>query len=104
MALILYRFLLTKLQLEYILDNRVAREPIKAFETLPADVKNAYSEELVCVTRAGGRNIAIKILSWLFHARRQLKVHELQEAILIETCPLDSDDSHLSPEHRMSAE
>ena len=89
--LINYRFLLVKFQLDYILEKPGPREAIKALNTLPKDIENAYKEVLDRIENTNGKDIALKVLSWLFHARRPLKMVELQEVLSIETHPPDID-------------
>src|SRR6266496_6768147 len=85
------RFLLVKFQLNYILDKEKPRDAIKALDSLPADMESAYHEVLVRIENNKSKETALQTLSWLFHARRPLRLNELQEALSIETCPPDTE-------------
>ena len=87
----IHRFLLVKFQLDYILAKAEPRQAIKALNALPKDMAEAYIEVLARIEQTNGKEIAIKVLSWLFHSRRPMKMRELQEALSIETHPPDSD-------------
>jgi hypothetical protein len=91
-----YRFLLAKFQLDYILNKETPREAIKALDTLPTDMVEAYREVLNRIDKIKGNRIAFQVLSWLFYAQRHLKMNEIREAISVETNP---PDSQLYPEY-----
>ena len=92
----IHRFLLVKFQLDYILDQEKPRDAIKALDTLPTDMETAYKEVLVRIDKTKGKDTALQILSWLFHAQRPLHMDELQEVLSIETQPPDTE---LYPEY-----
>jgi hypothetical protein len=78
-----YRFLLAKLQLDHVLSPRDPRLQIKAFKTIPKTLDSAYSEvmERIEKSRSGDKALALKIFSWLYHAKRNLSMDELLEAL-----------------------
>jgi ankyrin repeat protein len=56
-----------------------------ALDTLPTDLPNAYNEILDRIRKDGeAEQLVLKILSWLFYAKRPLKMDELQEALVVE--------------------
>ena len=89
-----YRFLLVKFQLDYILDKEEPRDAIEALGTLPKDMSAAYEEVLARIDKIKGKDTALKILSWLFHAQRPLKMYEIQEVLSIRI-----QDTKLYPEY-----
>src|ERR1700736_5462772 len=95
------RFLLVKFQLDYVIKKESPRAAIKALDSLPTDMNAAYIEVLDRIERANAQETALKILSWLFHARRSLRMEELQEVLSIET---DPPDTELMPEFFLAPE
>lgn len=80
--------------MDYVLDKEEPRDAIEALGTLPKDMSAAYEEVLVRIDKIKGKRTALKILSWLFHARRPLKMYEIQEVLSIRI-----QDTTLHPEY-----
>ena len=53
--------------------------------------QSAYREVLDRIDQAEGKETALQILSWLFHAQRPLQMDELREILSIETQPPDTE-------------
>jgi hypothetical protein len=73
---------------------------MKALEMVPKDMSSAYNDVLQRIekSRQGDKDLAMKILSWLFRAQRTLFMSELIEALVVETGDQDLDrDSMLQP-------
>jgi hypothetical protein len=77
-----YRFLLLKLQTEFVLDTIDPVEITTRLESLPKDLTEAYTAVLERM-RHGDATFAYRILGWIFHSQRILKMSELQEALAI---------------------
>jgi len=76
-------FLLVEFQLNHILQERDPRDAIDRLNALPADLPAAYQDVLKRIERNGCTRLVQRILSWLFHAFRPLKMNELREAISV---------------------
>ena len=72
------------------------RDAIKALNTLPKDMSDAYTEVLARIDKNLGRDTALQVLSWIFHAQRPLQMAEIRELLSIET---QSPDTELYPEY-----
>jgi hypothetical protein len=73
---------------------------MKALEIVPKDMSSAYNDVLQRIekSRQGDKDLAMKILSWLFRAQRTLFMNELIEALVVETGDQDLErDSMLQP-------
>jgi hypothetical protein len=77
---------LVEFQLNYVLDKYEPRKVIAALATLPQNLPAAYNDVLARIERRGAdrKAVAMKIFSWVFHAREPLRIEELQEAIVVE--------------------
>src|SRR5271156_2090642 len=68
----------------------------KALETLPNDSRETYNEAMERIESQGSecKQLAIRILYWIFYALRPLTVQELQHALAVvpETSELDEGD------------
>lgn len=89
------RFLLVKFQSDYVLRHHKPRNAMKSLDTLPADLSSAYREVLDIIDQLEGKETALRILSWLFHAQRLLLMNEPREVLSIET---QLPDTELYPE------
>jgi ankyrin repeat protein len=91
--LIDFRFLLVEFQLHYVLSKKEPRRVEAAIRarSLPKQIHEAYEEVLERIERESCYGLVVKILSWVFHARRPLSMDELREALSI-----DSGDSRLN--------
>lgn len=83
-------------QLHYVLSKREPRRLEAAIRTksLPKQIHEAYEEILQRIEREGSYTLAVKILSWIFHARGPLSMDELCEALSI-----DIGDSRLNSKY-----
>jgi hypothetical protein len=80
-----FRFLLAKLQMEHILSPRSPKAQLEGFKTVPKGLYSAYNGviERIESGRQGDADCAMRIFSWIYHARRILKMDELLEALVI---------------------
>ena len=80
------RFLLLKFQLDHVLSLREPRNRIKALDSVPRDMSSAYNDIMQRIenSKNGDKELAIKVLTWLFHALAPLHMQELLEALVIE--------------------
>ena|SRR5277367_3268841 len=76
------RFLLLKLQTEFVLEASDPVEIRERLNSLPKDLTEAYDAVFERIT-PGDAAFAYRILGWIFHAQRILKMSELQEALVI---------------------
>lgn len=90
----MFRFLLAKLQMEYILSPRSVLLQMKRFETVPKGLYEAYSsviERIEKSGRDGDADVAMRIISWIYHARRTLRMDELLEALVVDEYSQDAN-------------
>jgi ankyrin repeat protein len=71
-----------RFQLDYVLDFAEPSESLEALSTVPVDMEEAY-QLLIQRIEKRRRPTVVKILSWLFRARRPLKQDEIREAIAV---------------------
>jgi ankyrin repeat protein len=71
-----------RFQLDYVLDFAEPSESLEALSTVPIDMEEAYQLLLKRIEKRR-RPTVVKILSWLFRARRPLKQDEIREAIAV---------------------
>jgi hypothetical protein len=64
---------------------------MNAVDTVPKDMFAAYKDVIrrIETGRPGDRQLAMRILSWVFHAKRTLRMEELLEALVIEDADPD---------------
>ena len=77
--------------MDYILEKEKPRDAIKALESLPKNMADAYEEVLFRIDQHRGKHTALQVLSWLFYAQRPLTLEEIQEVLSIEIKPPDTD-------------
>jgi ankyrin repeat protein len=88
------RFLLAKFQLDHVLSYLEPNKRKKALKTVPKDIFTAYHEVIERIENSyGGHNqeLASKIFSWLFYARRPLLMNELLHALAVDSEGSNSD-------------
>jgi hypothetical protein len=92
------RFLLADLQLNHILKETSQKKKKAALGRLPITLDEAYADVMTRIDRSGEqrRVLALKCLSWLLHARRPLRMAELQEVVAVEDDFTDLDEEDLS--------
>lgn len=84
--ILIYRFLLAKFQLDFVLDKFEPHRMTlmkEALNSLPTNSEEAYGRALQAMT-PGQKEAAFRVMSWIFHARRPLRMKELQEALAID--------------------
>ena len=95
---LMIRFLLIKLQLDYVLSFREPAKRMRAFDILPNDLFEAYDTamERIKSSRRGDEDLAMKIFSWISRTKRNLSMEELLEALAVEDAgPNDNIESIL---------
>src|ERR1700738_3051885 len=91
------RFLLAKFQLDHILSPREPRKRLEAISTVPKDMFAAYNGVMQRIENSGDTELALKILSWLFRARRPLHMEELREALVLQLGDEDLNHEFMIP-------
>jgi len=91
-TLLTCRFLLAKFQLDHVLGCRQPIKRLKAVATVPVDLHSAYYEVLQRIesSQPGDKDLAMKVLSWLYRAQRPLLMEELLEALAVDEGELDA--------------
>jgi hypothetical protein len=80
------RFLLVKLQMDYILSRRILHKQLAAFLTLPRNLSGTYEDMVQRIKSSGHQDdaeTAMNALSWLLRAKRNLRMEELLEALAV---------------------
>lgn len=83
----MFRFLLAKLHIDTLaLEEPTAGHIKRALQNLPPGLDEIYGQAMIRIQSQGGgsRELAMKILSWIVHARRVLSTAELQHAVAVE--------------------
>ncbi|KAA6414215.1 MAG: hypothetical protein FRX48_02578 [Lasallia pustulata] len=81
-------FLLAKLQLDHLTDQISPQDTFEALESIPKTLQERYEKAInrmktqVSPNRA---NQAMRILAWISHAKRPLRVEELRHALSVRT-------------------
>ncbi|CAH0055577.1 unnamed protein product [Clonostachys solani] len=80
----------------------LAREPTvghleTALDNLSSGIDETYHQTMIRIEEQGGglRDLAIKVLSWVFHARRQLNTAELQHALAVQPGTSELDERYI---------
>lgn len=91
------RFQLVEFQLRYVLSKAEPRKIVAALESVPSDLPEAYENVFNRIERRGAEycKLVLKILSWIFYARRLLRMNELQHALAMEPEDIGIDDGYL---------
>lgn len=96
MALILFRFLLVVVQLQYLLSKEEPRKIRNALQSLPKTPDEAYTEIFDRIGHSNdAKTRAYTILSWIFSARRPLIMGELREALAVEPGDRDLEEEDI---------
>jgi ankyrin repeat protein len=94
--ILMERFLLVKLRLDYILAKTSAKKRKQSLSSLPNTLEKAYADVMLMIEASGDdrKELAMRALSWVLHARRPLTMAELREAVAIEedSTGLEEDD------------
>ncbi|OBT97547.1 hypothetical protein VE01_04507 [Pseudogymnoascus verrucosus] len=91
-------FLLAELHLESLKTKTDIKSLRKALDVLPDKLEKTYDDALERIQRQpeDESKLAMRVLSWITHAVRPLKVEEIQHAIAVMN--FDSDDTTLDEE------
>ena len=90
------RFLLIKFQLKHILSHRDPRARLQAIKTAPADLPDIYHGIMGRIERKYDKVFVLRILSWLFWARRPLRVAELLEALSVQENDINLEEEYFA--------
>ena len=79
-------FLLTRLQMDSLVNQTSARHVLKALQSLPEKLNESFSD---AIDRIKGQSqeywqLARQVISWIFYAKRPLKISELREMLAVE--------------------
>ena len=91
------RFLLAQLQIDSLVHQTSARNVYKALKHLPEKLNDTYHDAL---RRIRGQppehsTLAEQVISWIFYAKRPLKLAELREALAVEPGDVELERSGL---------
>lgn len=94
-GLISSRFLLARLYMDLLIDIPTRRGVRKAIERLPEGPEDTYTEAWarICAQRQQYAELGKKVLSWLVHSTRPLRMREVLHALAI-----DEDDGEFDEE------
>lgn len=70
--------------MNHVLNEPEPRRAIESLQCLPSDMPSAYKDVLERINRNNSIGLVRKILSWLFHARRPMRMSELREALSVQ--------------------
>jgi hypothetical protein len=93
------RFLLGEAQLNYVLSFTNPRNMRHALDTsVPSELFDVYELVMSGIRRSHGdkQQIAQSVLSWIYHARRPLRMAELRDAIAIREEDVDLGEEDLT--------
>ena len=90
-------FLLTRLQMDSLVNQTSARHVLKALQLLPEKLNETFGD---AIDRIKGQSqeywqLARQVISWIFYAKKPLKISELQEMLAIEPEDTKFDPSGL---------
>lgn len=83
---LLYRFLLAQLQMDSVVKKNNRRDIRKSLANLPTALYDTYDEAMRRIWGQGEEDIKLaeRLLSWITHAYRPLKLAEIQHALAVE--------------------
>jgi len=83
--------------MEQILSFTTPRAQMTAFNNVPENLYAAYHKVIERIEKAGGNDadLAMRIISWIHHARRILKMDELLEALVVDEYCQDGSEGQL---------
>lgn len=81
-----FRFLLARLQIELLVHQTSARNIYKALDHLPEKLNETFHDGLERIRSQppGYSTLAEQVISWMFYAKRPLRMPELREALAAE--------------------
>lgn len=90
------RFLLARLQLDFLQEKCTPKAVRKALAMLPNDLDRMYDETLLRIENQSEdyKELAMQILEWIVFAVRPLSVNELQTALAVERGTHEIDESN----------
>ena len=91
-------FLLARLQMDRIGTQTTPKSIRKTLSTLPSGIQTTYADAIERIKSQGEENatLAMRVLSWLYSARRDLEVDELLHALAVEDCDTSLDPSAIT--------
>jgi Ankyrin repeats (3 copies)/Ankyrin repeat len=94
------RFLLCEALLNYVIAFQAPRKVKDALkEAMPMELFDLYETIMSGITQSKGdsKELAIRVLSWIFYAKRPLKMAELREVVTIEKGDNNLNEEDLPP-------
>ena len=90
-------FLLTRLQLDSLVNQTSARHVSKALESLPDKLSKTFGDAIDRIKSQSQEywRLARKVISWISYAKRPLKISELREILAVEPRDTKFDPSGL---------
>ena len=87
-------FLLTQLQMDSLINQTSARHVFKALQSLPEKLSETFGDAIERIKSQSREywRLARHVISWIFYARRPLKIFELREILAVEP-----DDTKFDP-------
>ena len=94
------RFLLARLHMDSLAEESNRRAILKALETLPEGFEATYDDALERINQqhTKRKDLAYRVLSWLFYAFRPLSLVELQYALAVKEDMNEMDEDDLDDE------
>ena len=91
-------FLLARLQMDTIGSQTTPKGIRKTLGTLLSGIQTTYAEAIERIRTQGEENatLAVRVLCWLYAAKRDLEVDELLHALAVEDCDTSLDVSALT--------
>lgn len=84
-------FILTRLLMDFIVDLNSIGEVRDNLQSLPTDSKDFYGLSIGRIKqKAESSNLGLRILEWIFHSRRPLRVEELRHALAVRLGKLEA--------------
>ena len=79
-------FLLTRLQMDSLVSQTSARHVLKALQSLPEKLNESFSDAIDRIKSQSQEywQLARQVISWIFYAKRPLKISELRAMLAIE--------------------
>lgn len=95
-----FRFLLVHLHMDKLERQRSIRKVRHALRHLPEKLYETYNDEMKRIATQSGeiREVGLRVLAWICHAVRPLRIEELQHALAVEPGDQDMDDEGLISE------
>ena len=92
-----FRFLLARLQIDSLVHHTSARNIYKALDHLPEKLNKTFHDGLERIRSQlpGYSTLAEQVISWIFYAKRPLRMPELREALAVEPGDTELDHSGL---------